>query len=79
MYKRQDVELLAADEGAAFGAALLAGVGVGVWTSVDTACDTSVRVAKTVRPVAENVALMNRCYQQYRKLYPALRQIEYLS
>jgi xylulokinase len=75
----QDVEMIAADEGAAYGAALLAGVGTGVWTSVDAACDTAVRVAKTVRPVPENVALMKRRYAEYRKLYPALRGIGYAS
>src|SRR5258707_10054092 len=34
----QAIEILAAEEGAAYGAALLAGVGGGVWSSVDEAC-----------------------------------------
>ena len=38
----QPVETVAANEGAAFGAALLAGVGVDVWSSVDEACDALV-------------------------------------
>ena len=71
------VELVAADEGAAYGAALLAGVGAGLWPSVDAACNTAVHVAKTVEPIAKNVDLMNRRYEQYRKLYPALRQIDH--
>jgi xylulokinase len=69
------VDLVAAEEGAAYGAALLAGAGTGVWPSVDAACETAVRVAKRVEPIAENVELMNRRYQEYRKLYPALRGI----
>lgn len=69
------VEILAAEEGAAFGAALLAGVGAGVWPSPERACDACVRVSAVVRPKSENVAHMNRQYQAYRKLYPALRQI----
>jgi len=48
-----------------------------MWASVDAACETAVRVAKRVEPIAENVALMNRRYLEYRKLYPALRGIGY--
>ena len=33
------VEIIAAEEGAAFGAAILAGVGAGLWPGVDEACD----------------------------------------
>jgi len=71
------VDLVAAEEGAAYGAALLAGVGTGVWPSVDAAGEMAVRVAKRVEPIAENVELMNRRYEEYRKLYPALRAIDY--
>jgi xylulokinase len=71
------VDLVEADEGAAYGAALLAGVGTGVWPSVEQACDTAVRVAKRVQPDAKNVALMNQQYAEYRKVYPALRGIRH--
>ena len=70
-----EVEVLTAEEGAAYGAALLAGVGAGVWPSVDEACASAVRVAKHVRPDPSASALMNRQYPAYRKLYPALRNI----
>ncbi len=69
------VELVAADEGAAYGAALLAGVGAGVWESVDAACATSVHVAKRVEPIKQNADLLSRRYEAYQKLYPALRTI----
>jgi xylulokinase len=71
----QVVEILAADEGAAYGAALLAGVGVGAWTSVDEACAQSVRVAARVEPDESALAMMNRRYSAYRALYPALRSV----
>lgn len=71
------VELIEAEEGGAYGAALLAGVGVGAWPSVETACETVVRVAKTVRPDPKTVSLMNLQYAEYRKLYPALKGIRY--
>jgi xylulokinase len=69
------VDLAAAEEGAAYGAALLAGVGAGVWPCVETACEISVHVAKQVEPIAKNIDLMNRRYEEYRKLYPALHSI----
>jgi xylulokinase len=71
------VELIAAEEGGAYGAALLAGVGVGAWPTVESACETVVRVAKTVRPDPQTVSLMNLQYAEYRKLYPALKGIRY--
>ena len=71
------VDLVAAEEGAAYGAALLAGVGAGAWRSVEAACETAAHVAKRVAPIGSNVELMNRRYEEYRKLYPALRAIGY--
>jgi xylulokinase len=69
------VETVAAEEGAAYGAALLAGVGAGVWPSVDEACDAVVRAASVTAPDAETTAIMNRRYAEYRRLYPALRDV----
>jgi xylulokinase len=67
------VELLEAEEGGAFGAALLAGTGVGAWSSVEAACDATIRVAQTIP--AQQTEAMDKAYQQYRKIYPALKQI----
>jgi len=69
------VEVVEADEGAAYGAALLAGVGAGAWPSVDQACETSIRVAKRVDPNSKDQVTMQRQYQAYRRLYPALRSV----
>ena len=67
------VQLLSAEEGGAFGAALLAGVGVGVWPTVQAACAKAVQVAETIEPV--NAAAMEETYRHYRRVYPALREI----
>jgi xylulokinase len=67
------VEVLAADEGAAFGAAILAGVGAGEWNSVDEACERTVRVVETVDPDRRTAEALERNYEVYRRLYPALR------
>jgi xylulokinase len=70
----QPVELLEAEEGGAFGAALLAGTGIGVWASVEAACAETVRVAETIAP--RNAAAMDEGYVRYRRIYPALKQIQ---
>jgi xylulokinase len=71
------VELIEADEGAAYGAALLAGVGTKNWPSVEAACDTAVCVAKRVEPNPKTAEHMNQQYAEYRKVYPALREIRH--
>ena len=71
----QAVETVQAEEGAAYGAALLAGVGAGVWPSVDAACDAVVRVAKRTPTDQEATQVMTESYGHYRRIYPALRSI----
>jgi xylulokinase len=67
-----DVEIVAAEEGAAYGAAILAGVGAGCWASVDEACDAVVRVATRVQLDPKTSSLMQCNYRVYRQIYPAL-------
>lgn len=71
----QPVEIVAAEEGAAYGAAVLAGVSAGVWSSVDQACDRVVQVAEKVLPNPDVAETMRHSYAAYRHLYPALRSI----
>jgi xylulokinase len=70
-----EVEIVAAEEGAAYGAAILAGVGAGAWKSVDEACTAVVRVATMVKSQQEVVKVMNLSYAAYRRVYPATREI----
>jgi xylulokinase len=69
------VEIVAAEEGAAYGAAILAGTGAGSWSSVDEACDAVVRVASRIAPDPTASKTMQQAYLTYRKIYPALHQI----
>lgn len=71
----REVELVEAEEGAAYGAAILAGVGAKQWNSVDEACDAIVRVANRIAPNANDSALMQKNYATYRGIYPALRSL----
>ncbi len=69
----QEVETIEADEGAAFGAAILAGVGAGAWNSVDEACEKMIRVSGGTLPDTDSVKVLDRNYQAYKLLYEALR------
>jgi len=72
---RHEVEIVAAEEGAAYGAAILAGTGVGAWASVDEACDKVVRVASRIAVDPPGSRTMQHAYSTYRRIYPALRQV----
>jgi xylulokinase len=70
-----EVEIVEAEEGAAYGAAILAGVGAKLWPSVDAACDQIVRIAKRIPPKTENISAMKTSYAAFRRLYPAMKSI----
>jgi len=69
------VEIVEAEEGAAYGAALLAAVGAGIWPSVDAACSAAVRVVSRVIPQPAAVATLNVSYSAYRRIYPATKEV----
>lgn len=69
------VDIVQAEEGAAYGAALLAGVGGGLWQSVDHACADVVRVVDRIEPDATAVKVLEPLYRSYRELYPALHKV----
>ncbi len=71
----REVEILEAEEGAAYGAAILAGVGAEVWSSVDAACNQVVKVAQRVAPRPAVVERMNISYAAYRRMYPAIAAV----
>jgi xylulokinase len=71
----QEVQLLEAEEGAAYGAAILAGVGAGMWPSVDDACASILRVRDRVSPQAASAAVMDSRYTAYRRIYPGMKMI----
>jgi xylulokinase len=70
-----EVEIVEAEEGAAYGSAILAGVGAGNWASVEEACAAVVRIAHRIPSDAQRSATMQRGYLTYRRIYPALRSV----
>jgi xylulokinase len=71
----REVEIVEAEEGAAYGAAILAGVGIERWKSVESACAEVIRVARVVAPQMEVVEQMKDRYRSYRKMYGAISAI----
>jgi xylulokinase len=67
------LERTAADEGAAFGAALLGGVAGGLWASAAEAAEAVVRPTSVVEPVADWVPAYAERRETYGALYPAIR------
>ena len=66
------VSTLAAEEGPAYGAALLAGVGTGHFRDTNDAVQRCVRVATTAQPDSTAAAQHDRAYAIYRQLYSHL-------
>ena len=69
------VETVEAEEGAAYGAAILAGVGAKAWTSVDAACGAVVRVSGSTTPTSADSLVVDKAYAMYRRIYPAMKSI----
>ena len=69
------LERTAAEEGAAYGAALLGGVANGIFADAHEAVAACVRVRDRVEPVEELRRAYEDGYARYRTLYPTLKQI----
>ena len=69
------VDLIESEEGPGYGAAILAAVGCGVFDSVEEAAKKLVKVTGTEEPDPELVQKYEERYQEFKKLYPALKGI----
>lgn len=63
------------EEGPAMGGAMLAAVGCKAFTDVEDICRRLVKVVDTIEPEPELVAKYEARYQEFRRLYPALRPL----
>ncbi len=61
------------EEGPAYGAALLAAVGTGDYKHISQAVKAGIEITRTIKPQARLKKLYARHYEQYRRLYPALK------
>ena len=69
------LEVLKTEQGPGYGGAMLAMVGCGQYESVQAAADALVEVADRVEPDPELTERYEARYQQFRTIYPALRQV----
>ena len=60
-------------EQAALGAALLAGVGTGIYSNFEEAGAQTAQYGDVTDPFPERLALYNALYEEYKALYPRLR------
>ena len=70
-----ELECLETEQGPGMGGAMLAMVACGEFADVASACDRFVRVASRVKPQKELAERYEAKYQQFRKIYPACRDL----
>lgn len=63
------------EEGPSYGGAVLAAVTCGEWGSVEEAAGEIVKVKDTVRPTTELTELYDLRYEQFREIYPAVKEL----
>lgn len=63
------------EQGPGYGGAILAMVGTGAYKNVTEACDALVEISSSVYPEQKLTALYEKKYNNFRKLYPALKDI----
>ena len=69
------VDVIESEEGPALGAAMLAAVGCGAYPDVETVAGKVVKVIDTIEPEAELVQKYEERYQEFRKIYPAVKEL----
>ena len=69
----KSVVQMAADEGPAYGVALLAAVGAGEFKDVGEACQATVRTTSETKPVSATRKKYDQAFPLYQKLYRSLR------
>ena len=70
-----ELQCLESEQGPSMGGAMLAMVACGEYESVKAACASTVHVASTVRPEPELAAKYEKRYQQFKKIYPACKEL----
>ena len=63
-------------DASAVGAALMGGAGTGIFGNLCEASKRALSISECVKPVEENAAVYDRCYQRYLKVYEVLQQLK---
>ena len=70
-----ELERIESEEGPGYGGAILAAVACGEFGSVEEAANRLVKVVETVKPEPEIAARYEARYQQFRAIYPAVKEL----
>ena len=70
------LEIMATNQGSAFGAALLGGVAAGMYRDLEQATAACVRVADVIDPVTAWIEPYRETQARFRAYYPALRSVD---
>lgn len=70
-----ELECPESEQGPGMGGAMLAMVACGEYESVQEVCNAFVRVASAVKPDPQLAAKYEKRYQQFRKIYPACKEL----
>lgn len=63
-------------DASAVGAALMGGAGTGIFGNLCEASKRALSISECVKPVEENAAVYDQCYQRYLKVYEVLQQLK---
>jgi xylulokinase len=69
------IDVIESEEGPALGGAMLAAVANGEYATVQAAADAIVKIVDTVEPDPELVAKYEARYQEFKRIYPALKPV----
>lgn len=69
------VDVLESEEGPGYGGAILAAVACGAYESVEAACEKLTKIVDTIDPDPELVKKYNLRYEQFAKIYPAVKDV----
>lgn len=69
------VDVIESEEGPALGGAMLAAVANGEYDSVEAAAKAIVKIIDTVEPTCELAARYEDRYQQFKKIYPTVKEL----
>ena len=69
------VDVPACEEGPSMGGAMLAMVACGAYANVEEAAAAIVRIVDTIEPDPELVEKYNARYDQFRRIYPAVKEL----
>ena len=70
----QDVVTINAEQGAAYGVALLAAVGAGAFSSVEEACEATIRVVSRTEFNEDSAKIYEERFPIYQRLYKSLKK-----